>query len=220
MSFDRDAAYIRKYPYISGITLPEGVIDLQANLPPQDTVLLAPTANLVAHDDFHPALVSLLLQVATRVHGGGDLFTRPGEFPNGRNTEFPLDEDARRYYKHGTPFLQRYLSFSTASIIDRLKVMLVPLVTLLIPLFKIMPPAYRWRVRKKIYRWYSELRALDIEHPEQAPAAQLRDLLQRLASMEEDVRQVSVPLSYTDELYNLRQHIRMVRRKLQRVQAS
>ena len=83
-----------------------------------------------------------------------------------------------------------------------------------------MPPAYRWQVRKKIYRWYTELRALDIEHPEQAPAAQLRDLLQRLETMEEDVRHVSVPLSYTDELYNLRQHIRLVRRKLQRIQAG
>jgi len=214
MSFDRDAAYIRRYPYISGITLPEGVIDLQANIPPQDTVLLAPTANLVARDDFHPALVSLLLQIATRVHGSGDLLAGPGEFPNNRNTEFPLDPDARRYYKHGTPFLQRYLSFRTANLIDRLKVMLVPLLTLLIPLLKIMPPAYRWQVRKKIYRWYTELRTLDIEHPEQAPAAQLRDLLQRLESIEEDVRQVNVPLSYSDELYNLRQHIRLVRRKL------
>lgn len=217
LSFERSAAYVRRYPFISGITLPEGVIDLHANIPPQDSLLLAPTANLVAHHDFHPALVSLLLQIATRVHGGGGLIARPGEFPNDRNTEFPLDPDAVRYYKHGTPFLQRYLSFWTANLIDRLKVMLVPLLTLLIPLIKIMPPAYRWQVRKKIYRWYTELRSLDIEHPEQAPAAELSDLLQRLGSMEEDVRHVSVPLSYTDELYNLRQHIRLVRRKLQRV---
>jgi TRAP transporter TAXI family solute receptor len=220
MSFDRDAAYARRYPYMSSITLPEGIIDLHANLPPQDTVLLAPTAILVTHDDFHPALVSLLLQIATRVHGDGDLFVRPGEFPNGSNTGYPLDADAGRYYRQGTPFLQRYLPFWTANLIDRLKIMLVPLVTLLIPLFKIMPPAYRWQVRKKIYRWYTELRVLDIEHPELVPAAQLRELLQRLASMEEDVRHVSVPLSYTDELYNLRQHIRLVRRKLQRIQAG
>ena len=166
MSFARATAYTRMHPFLSAVTLPEGVIDLQANIPPRDTVLLAATANLVAHEDFHPALVSLLLQAATSVHECGGLFEKPGAFPNSDNLEFPLDDDARRFYKHGPPFLQRYLPFWTASLIDRLKVMLVPLLTLLLPLGKIMPPTYRWRVRKKIYRWYRELQALDTETPQ------------------------------------------------------
>ena len=149
MSFARAAAYTRRHHYLSRVTLPEGLIDLKANIPPQDTALLAASANLVATEDFHPALVSLLLQIAARVHSGGDLLATPGEFPNARNLDFPLDDDAARYFKHGPPFLQRYLSFWTANLIDRLKVMLIPLVTLLIPLFKIMPPTYRWQVRKR-----------------------------------------------------------------------
>ena len=214
MDFSRAAAYTRLHSYLSAITLPEGVINLQANIPPRDTTLLAPTANLVAHNDFHPALVSLLLQAATEVHGTGSLFDSPGSFPNTRHLDFPLDADARRFFRHGPPFLQRYLPFWTASLIDRLKIMLIPLLTLLVPLFKVMPPAYRWQVRKKIYRWYVELRALDIEHPEQQTPAQLQQLLQRLDAIEADVREVSVPLSYTDELYDLRMHIGLVRTKL------
>ena len=214
MSFARATTYTRLHPFLSAVTLPEGVIDLQANFPSRDTVLLAATANLVVAEDFHPALVSLLLQAATRVQGTGDVFTRPGTFPNRDNLEFALNEDARRFYKHGPPFLQRYLPFWTASMIDRLKVMLVPLLTLLLPLVKIMPPTYRWRVRKKIYRWYEELQALDTETPKQLSGEALVLLHHELDKLEEDVRKVRVPLSYSDELYNLRLHIGLVRDKL------
>jgi TRAP transporter TAXI family solute receptor len=214
MSFARATTYTRLHPFLSAVTLPEGVIDLQANIPPRDTVLLTATANLVVGEDFHPALVSLLLQAATRVQGTGDVFTRPGTFPNRNNLEFTLNEDARRFYKHGPPFLQRYLPFWTASMIDRLKVMLVPLLTLLLPLVKIMPPTYRWRVRKKIYRWYEELQALDTETPKQLSGESRVLLLHELDKLEEDVRKVKVPLSYADELYNLRLHIGLVRDKL------
>ena len=214
MSFARAGAYTRLHHFLSAVSLPEGVIDMQANLPPRDTVLLAATANLVVRDGFHPALVSLLLQIATRIQSSGGLFERPGNFPNSANLEFPLNEDARRFYEHGPPFLQRYLPFWSASLIDRLKIMLLPLLTLLLPLVKIMPPMYRWRVRKKIYRWYRELQLLDDashEHPDDAVQA---ELLKKLDTIEEEVRKVSVPLSYADELYSLRLHIGLVRNSL------
>ncbi|MGD2112308.1 MAG: TAXI family TRAP transporter solute-binding subunit [Gammaproteobacteria bacterium] len=214
LSFARAAAYAQTHHYLSTVTLPEGIIDLQANIPAQDTTLLAPTANLVAHADFHPALVSLLLQIASDVHRDGSLFSRPGEFPNARHLEFPLDKTAERFYRHGPPLLQRYLPFWTADLIDRMKVMLVPLLTLLVPLAKVMPPVYRWQVRKKIYRWYRLLRELDIDEDRELAGERRDELLQQLQSIEEEVRKVTVPLSYSDELYNLRLHIDMVRRKL------
>jgi hypothetical protein len=98
--------------------------------------------------------------------------------------------------------------------------MLIPLLTLLLPLFKVMPPTYRWQVRKKIYRWYRELRELDVTAPERLSAADRGILLQRLDRIETDVREVSVPLSYTDELYDLRLHIGLVRSKLLGVTAD
>ena len=216
MSFARADAYTRLHPSLSVITLPEGTIDLQENIPPRDTRLLAATANLVVRDDFHPALVGLLLQAAKEVHGGGSLFDQPGYFPNDNNLEFPLNDGARRYFKNGPPFLQRYLPFWTANLLDRMKIMLIPLLTLMIPLIKIMPPTFRWQARKKVYRWYKELKSLDIEHPDQVPADTLHTSIHKLDEIEEEARKVTVPLSYSDELYNLRLHIDLVRNKLKK----
>ncbi|MGB5539318.1 MAG: TAXI family TRAP transporter solute-binding subunit [Gammaproteobacteria bacterium] len=214
LSFARAAAYVQTHHYLSAVTLPEGIIDLQANIPARDTTLLAPTANLVARSDFHPALISLLLQIVSDMHRQGSLFSQPGEFPNANHLEYPLDKTAERFYRHGPPLLQRYLPFWTADLVDRMKVMLVPLLTLLFPLIKIMPPVYRWRVRKKIYRWYRLLRKLETGDSAALDGKRRDELLRQLQSIDDDVRKLHVPLSYSDELYNLRLHIDMVRKKL------
>ncbi len=216
MSFERADAYTRLHHSLSRITLPEGTIDLQENIPPRNTLLLAATANLVVRDDFHSSLVDLLLQAAEEVHGAGSLFDEPGYFPNDQNLIFPLNDRARHYFKHGPSFLQRYLPFWTANLLDRMKVMLIPLLTLLIPLIKIMPPTYRWQARKKVYRWYRELKVLDYEHPDQLPTDALLTTISKLDDMQEEARKVTIPLSYSDELYNLRLHIDLVRRKLKK----
>ncbi|MDP2093327.1 MAG: C4-dicarboxylate ABC transporter substrate-binding protein, partial [Hydrogenophaga sp.] len=47
-------------------------------------------------------------------------------------------------------------------------------------------------------------------------ATPVQDLLEQLDAMEEKVEKIVVPLSYTDELYALRNNIQLVRIKLQR----
>ena len=161
LSFGQQEAYHRKYRYLSELTVPAGLVNLGQNLPAKDVSLLAPTAVLAVRKDLHPALVSLLLTVATHVHGQGDELSNPGEFPSASYTDIPVGEGAEEYYKYGPPFFQRYLPFWLASLVDRLKVMLVPLVMLLLPLFRAAP---RWSagvLRRKIYRWYSALRDID-----------------------------------------------------------
>ncbi|TXK97147.1 C4-dicarboxylate ABC transporter substrate-binding protein, partial [Methylococcaceae bacterium CS4] len=70
----RADAYIRLIPYLSKITLPEGVIDLESNIPGQAVTLLAPTANLVITEDFNPALIVLLLRAADKIHSQASIF--------------------------------------------------------------------------------------------------------------------------------------------------
>jgi hypothetical protein len=220
LSFERAEAYTRLYHFLSSVKLPQGVIDLEADIPAVDKVLLAPTANLVVREDFHPALIDLVLQAAAEVHGAGGIFERPEEFPSPLHLGFPLHKEARRFFLSGPPFLQRFLPFWAASLVDRLKVMLLPLLTLLIPLMKVVPPTYRWKVRSKVFRWYKELQAVD--HGLDACEADeaLGALADELERIEREVTRVSVPYSYAAELYNLRLHISQVREKLRQTRAA
>lgn len=215
MSFKRASAYTRNHRFLSSVTLPEGVINMRANVPARDVALLAPAATLVASQSLHPALVDLLLQAAEEVHGGGGLFEKRGEFPSEKHLEFPLSPDARRYFRSGPPFLQRYLPFWVATFVDRMLVMLLPLVALAIPLMRIMPPVLRWRIRSRIYRWYRELLAIDPALRGETSLALLKERVAAIDRMEKEVSKVEVPLSYTDELYHLRLHINLVRGKLE-----
>jgi len=212
MDFNRAEAYTRIHRYLSVVTLPEGVIDLKRNLPSKQTQLLATSANLVSRRDLHPALIDLLLQAATEVHGRGGWFEQTGQFPNPDYLDFPLIKEAKRFYKYGPPFLQRYLPFWAATLVDRLKVMLLPLVALLLPLFKIMPPLYRWRMRSRIYPWYKEVRAIDKQAYQSTP--DIDSSLVELARIEREVANISVPLSFAEELYDLRLHISLVQERL------
>jgi len=214
----RAAAYARRDRSLTVLDLPEGTLDLVRNVPDADLRLVAATANLVAHPDLHPALVDLLIEAAAEVHGAGSLFAEPGRFPTPQHSDFPLSADAERHYEHGPPFLQRYLPFWAATWIDRTKVMLVPLLALLLPLVKTLPPVYRWRIRRRILRWYVQLRRIDlaIETGDLNPA-RLAELKEELQDIESDAARVDVPLSYSNELYNLRLHIQLLEQKLERL---
>lgn len=213
-SFERADAYARRHDFLSVLTLPEGAEDLASNIPSQEIRLLATTSDLVVHEDLHPGLVSLLMQVIDKVHRPAGWFSAEGEFPTSRYMSFPLNEQAVRFYRNGPPFLQRYLPFWAASLLDRMKIMILPLLGLLLPLFKVVPPLYQWRMRSRIYRWYEQLEDIDKESARQEHKSR-SSLLKKLDDLEKEVREIKVPLSFSYQLYHLRLHINFVRDRLQ-----
>jgi TRAP-type uncharacterized transport system substrate-binding protein len=216
MSLSHAEAYTRRFPHLTKLTLPRGGVDLVRDIPPHDVTLVSPLATLVVREDIHPALVDLLLQAASEIHGESGLFQKAGEFPRPTQLDFPLSSEAERYYKSGKPLLQRYLPFWAATLIDRLVVMLVPLFALMFPIFKFGPALYGWRVRSRIFRRYGELKLIEAEvdlEPQQHSRA---EWLERLDRIETDVNRMQTPLPFTDLLYNLRAHIGLVREAIQR----
>lgn len=214
MSLAHAEALAQRYGYLSAVTLLRGTVDIAADIPHRNISMVAVTAHLVAREDFHPALVSVLLQAATRVHNGAGVFHKAGEFPAARGGDFPISEDAARYYKSGPPFLQRYLPFWVANLLERLLVMLVPLIAVLIPMMRIMPALYDWRVKRKIFRWYRELKEVEVSLRGVTDAAGTAALLARLHEIEDGVADIRVPLTYWDYVYTLRGHIDLVRARL------
>ncbi len=208
--FAQAEAYARRFPFLSPVTLPRGVVDLAKDLPPADVHLVAPTATLVARKQTHPALIQLFVQAAQQVHGGAGWFQKKGDFPSARNTERPLAKEAQRFYASGAPVLQRYLPFSLANLADRMWPAILTIIAALLPLSRILPPLYTFRIRSRVFRWYRQLREVE-DAIGRRPNA---ELLQELEAIEKRVEQVTVPLSYADELYSLRTHIHMVAERL------
>lgn len=211
MSFAQSGAYQRRFPFLTKLTFPQGVADLVRDFPPNDIKVLAPTANLIVRDDLHPALQSLLLQAASEVHGKSGFFQDAGEFPSYKDQMLPLSPDAARYFKSGPSFLQRYLPFWLAVLVDRLIVLLLPVVALLIPLLKVAPAIYTWRVRSKVFRCYGELKFLEDDLKNHFDRARLAEYRSRLDALEDEAVQLHVPLGFTDLVYTLREHVNLVR---------
>lgn len=217
MAFPQALAYSRKLPNLAAVALPRGMVDVAADLPPEDIPLVAPTATLVHNSHAHPATVDLLIQAAHAIHTEASWFADERKFPSLLDTELPISKEAARYYQSGPPLMQRYLPFWLANFVDRMWVVLLSLGALLIPLSRILPPIYTWRIRSRIYRWYGQLR--DVEKQTQRPKTERstrldQDMFERLDEIEDKVNNLNVPLSHADEVYHLRSHIAMVRTKL------
>ncbi|HXV79496.1 MAG TPA: TAXI family TRAP transporter solute-binding subunit [Candidatus Binatia bacterium] len=213
-SFTRAPAYAYLFPFLRAVTLYEGVLDLARNIPSRDTTLVTVAANLAARQDLNSNLVPALMHAVTRIHQEAGVLARPGQFPSVDLIELPLNTDARYYIKNGPSFLFRWLPYTAAVYLDRLKIMLVPFIALMIPLFRLAPQIYRWRIRHKIYRWYEEVREIDATLQDEPRSVQNEGVISRLKNLEHEVASVSVPLSYAGELYNLRLHIRLLADKI------
>lgn len=212
--FAQADAYARRFPYLTAITIPMGAFDFGRNLPAAPLHFIAPTAELVARDSLHPALSDLLVEAAKEVHGRSTLLQRAGEFPAPRAQDFPISDDAARYYKSGKSFLYRLLPFWLASLADRLLVVLVPIIVVLIPGLRLVPGLYAWRVKSRIYRWYGALIALERAALADNTPEERRALMRQLDKIEESVNGMKMPLAYAGQFYVLREHIGFVRERL------
>lgn len=212
MDFAQSEAYSRRFPFLTPVVLPRGVVDLARDMPAQDARLVATTTALLAREETHPALLQLFAQAARDFHGPAGWFNRAGSFPTIEHSEYPVSREAERAIKSGAPFLQRWLPFWLANLIERMWLALGIIIAVLLPLSRIVPPLYEFRIRSRVFRWYGQLR--DIENRLHAQSGQSRELVKELDALDDKVERISVPLAYADELYALRNNIRMVRQRV------
>jgi TRAP-type uncharacterized transport system substrate-binding protein len=217
MSLSQAEAYTRVFPALSHVILPKGVVNLAKRVPASDIHLLAPTTNLVVRDTMHPALMYLLLDAAAEIHGGPGWVNKAGEFPAPKVQDFPLSDQAERFYKTGRPFLLDYLPFWVAVFLDRIVKILFPVAVILFPLMRFMPWLYSWRNRSKLYRWYGELKYLELEVTEHPQTNRISDYYAKLDHIEASVKKIKLPLAFYRELYTLREHIELVRERVIRL---
>ena len=221
-------AYSQRLPFLSPLVLKRGVVNFAKNIPPADTSLVATKAVLAVREDFHPALANLMTQALIAVHaeptvndkGEAAIFSKSGEFPMSNDPELTVSDQARRVYRSGPPLLQRFLPFGIATLFDRLIVLAVPLLGILLPVVRFAPMIYAWRVRQRLLHWYKELKKVEKGLAHNAAPAIIAQKQAEIEEIEDAVNRIPIPLGFTDQLYDLRQHIDVVRRRLSAVRAT
>ncbi|WP_296869358.1 TAXI family TRAP transporter solute-binding subunit [Tibeticola sp.] len=212
MDFAQSAAYARRLSFLTPVVLPRGVVDLAADVPPQDVRLVAVTTTLLAREDTHPALLQLFTLAARTLHGGAGWFNAAREYPNLAHTPWPVAREAERTLQGGAPLLQRYLPFAWANLVERMWLALGLILAIVLPLSRVLPPLYDLRIRSRVFRWYGRLR--ELEHAVAAGRTDAASAREALDALERQVQNIAVPLSHADALYALREHIRLVRSRL------
>ncbi len=216
----RPRAYEAALPRLAAVEIGEGQLDIPRNIPDRDLTLLSAMVTLVVNERFYSGLAPLVLEAARDVLRHGGALERPGSFPAPRPVDFRLLREAEHYHRAGLPLLLRILPFWVATMSVRIALLIVPLMVLLIPLFRVAPPLYQWRTRRKIFHWYSYLREIDQHLRSGVSGSTLEADWKRLQELQHEVSGVKVPLSYTDELYELHLHIDWVIQRLERIRAG
>ena len=209
LNLKRVKAYNQKYKFLSSLVLHEGTIDLYKNIPSENKKLLSTTANLVCRDDLNSELIRIFLKQIKKVHSRESIFEEENQFPSLDNLDTKINDEAKNYLTKGDSWLESIFPFWIASQIDRLKILLIPLLTLLFPLFKGVLPLYTWTIRSKIYKWYKKLDRL--EYKDSLTQSNIESNIKELVKLKNEVQeQTKVPLSYKGEYYNLLLHIDLV----------
>ena len=214
VGFSQAEAYRARLPFMTKVEVSPGLLNLATNQPPHSTTTVGPVAMLMDNDSFHPALTALILVSAQKVMKAGSLIDAPDAWPQNLPHNFSTLTEAEYFHTKGLPLLQRFLPFRIASLADRYIILVIPLLVLLFPLFKVAGPIYRWRIRARIYRWYKYLRDIDKQISNDTLPQHLDDEIQRLTDLQDELAKVEVPLSYTNELYELHLHVRYVLQRL------
>jgi TRAP-type uncharacterized transport system substrate-binding protein len=209
LGFARADAYVALYPYLTKLILPTGVGNLATNRPPNDVPLIAPKASLIVRRELHPAIQYLLLEAAAEIHSQPSIFQQSGKFPAAEHDDLPLSDDATQFYKSGRPFLQRYLPFWLATLASRFLVLLIPLAGIAYPLLRVVPAAYGWSMRRRIFTLYGELKFIEADIERRGGATP--EVLARLERLDERANSLHVPITFAHFLYQLRAHITLVR---------
>ena len=214
LGFPLAEAFTRIYPDLVRLVLPKGVLDVDKVIPPEDVPLIGTTTKVLVRSDLHPVIVQLLLRAMVETHSGPEIFQRSGEFPNGTDAEYPVAPTAADFYKSGPSFMQRHLPLWLSVHVQRAIAVLVTGIAIGLPLIHYFPLLYRWNTRRRLLYWYSQLKALEASFDSKTSDTHLPELQAAVERIEDEVSHIHFPLTFTDQLYNLRGHIDIVRRKI------
>ena len=216
-SFPRADAMVALYPFLTKLSVPRGIFDISADLPPSDVVLLASKSILAVRANLHPALQYLLLAAAAEIHSQSGIFQKAEQFPIAESVDLPLSAEAERFQKSGRPFLQEQLPFWFAVLIGRALLVLVPVVAVAYPIIKFLPMMYNWFMSSRIQRFYGEMRSVENTMEDHAQPLDVSAMTAKIDKLEHSAIHLRLPSSYDSALYTMRIHMGLLRSHLESI---
>src|SRR5262249_20640282 len=212
VTFRRAVAYTRKIPGLTPLRVPEGLLDLKDNIPPENITLLSPSAMLVARQGMNPRVVELVLKVAQAIHGSGDLLDPALKFPSLDGMDVPVNEAAETYLTSGESFLSRNLPYRALRWVLLLKLLILPLIAVWLPILRLAPMIAGWRKGRWLNRCYSRLRDVEGKLALARRPDELRDGINELEALRSDVQTAArkLPLQQQPDVYHWRLHTQLI----------
>ncbi|WP_372367587.1 TAXI family TRAP transporter solute-binding subunit [Candidatus Uabimicrobium sp. HlEnr_7] len=211
MSFRRYRAYARNFLFIKDINIYEGMLNLTKNIPAKDKVIISTVATIATNKNIHPAVVQLLLQTANKIHSKRSILEESQEFPSLQYLELPAHESAQRYFQNGPNFLYTYLPFWLANLLYRLALFLFSMLTIIIPLSKIIPALIAWRTNRKIGLWYKKLLRMKLEAENSKNKKKLKA---EITELKKNIEESNVPIMFKKDFYTLQLHIYLLEEQI------
>ena len=216
VSLQDSEALRRRFRYLHVIKIPPSGIDLALEQPHSELLTIAPTAYVAINKKLDAALQYLLLSIIDEVHHDPTLISDENEFPSDKDVDLPLSQDADIYYTKGKPFLQQYLPFQVASLLERLIKVLLPLLLVGAPIFAYAPAVYNWHFRQKLQKRYKSLIEIEEQLANNRSNKSVTEFELMLFDVEKKLNDEKIPSSFTNQVFILREHIELVQRKIQR----
>jgi TRAP-type uncharacterized transport system substrate-binding protein len=214
LNLDHVEAIARRLEYARTVTLPDGAISLRPVLPREPRRIIALEARLAVSPDLHPALANRLTMAAIEIHGVRGLLNDPGTFPSVEGTDLPVNSIAQKLILDGPSIWHDYLPYWIAAQLNRMLLLLLPILFILLPLLRILPAAYAYLMGWRVWQHYPEIRRIEEDLESQKDETVLAQMDDRLDELEERLSRLRLPAAYRQSSYNARIHIGLVRDRI------
>jgi TRAP-type uncharacterized transport system substrate-binding protein len=134
VSIEHAPALIKKNGFLHHLTIDRGAFNLMKELPSTDIQMLGVPVTVIAKENLHPAIVTLVSLALKDAFRGPTLVSNRGAFPSMEfERDLNIDPAAEKIYKNGTgyvPFLYRIFNFWVAGVLDQIALFLSFLLTI------------------------------------------------------------------------------------------
>lgn len=215
-------AYVKRMPYLDTVVIPRGSLNLVKLDPPEDIHMIASTVTLLVEKTMHPALQQLFLAATNEIGDENNQFFGKGDtFPAYIDRSLPLSPVAKRFYDKGEPWLAGLMPFWIVSYIDRMWLLVIGVLAVVLPFFRLVPNYRLFRSRMLISDAYDDIKQVENRMYEATDVSELRALLDRLSQLELEIGDFWIASDETNRFFTMKSALELVRREIsERIRAA